>query len=263
MIEDDQGALVPVPLEAYGNDQARQIFVEALQNVKDAASKALGEGAAIDALCIPDYLDGQSKTILFNKAKEIGLRIHRPWQIIQWLNAARLAYGLDSCHAFGLNQKDCDIDEGPHQVVYVDYQPDSLELKVADVTEYGAFPLHHARVSLALDDEHILSKIGNALTNLSQSSVFAEIPPQYGRFEFLRAIVVGGEASQPLMEELHSALVEAFPGQESKIGDSIHPLYVGAVGAASKARYFMLHPEALEDIQTCPGHGAGVEHDEL
>lgn len=159
-----------------------------------------------------------------------------------------------------MTQKDCDIDEGPHQVIYVDYQPDALELKVADVTEYGAFSEYRARVSLADDDERNLSKIGNALTKLTQSSTFVDEQVRFDRFHFLRAIVVNGEVLQPSMEELHNALVEAFPGQESKIRDNINPLYVGAIGAAFKARWFTLHPEVFRDDELCQ---VGVELDEL
>lgn len=201
-------------------------------------------------------------TSVFDTVEELGLQIQQSWQIIRWLNAAHLAYGLNSCHAFSLDQKDCDIDEGPHQVVYVDYPPDALELKVPDVTEYGAFPEYRVRVSLADDDERILSQLGNALTKLKQSSSFVGTP-QFGRFDFLRAIVVSGAVSQPSVEELHHALVEAFPGQESKIRNSINLFYVGAVGAASRARYFTLHPEALRDDEHCQGHGGSMDHDEL
>jgi hypothetical protein len=142
----------------------------------------------------------------------------------------------------------------------VDYQLDALELKVADVTEYGAFSEYRARVSLADDDERNLSKIGNALTKLTQSSTFVDEQVQFDRFHFLRAIAVSGEVLQPSMEELHNALVEAFPDQESKIRDNINPLYVGAVGAAFKARWFTLHPEVFRDDELCQ---VRVELDEL
>lgn len=71
---------------------------------------------------------------------------------------------------------------------------------------------------------------------------------------------MSGEVLQPSTEELHNALVEAFPGQESKIRDNINPLYVGAVGAAFKARWFTLHPEVFRDDELCQ---VGVELDEL
>lgn len=161
-----------------------------------------------------------------------------------------------------MDQKNYNIDDGPHRVVYVDFEPDALELKVADVTEFGAFSEYRARV-LADDNECILSKIGDALAKLTQSSVFVKKQSRFDRFDFLRAIVVGGDISQPCMEELHNALVKAFPGQESKIRDNINPLYVGAVGAAARAWWFALHPEALRDDENCQGHGVNMEHNEL
>ncbi len=227
------------------------VFIEALHNVQDAAWNAHGQEVMVNALCIPDHLNDSSRRSIFDAVEEVGWRTHLPSQLVWWLNAARLAYGFNSCQAFGLTQNDCDIDDGPHEVVYVDYQPDALELKVADVTEYGAVSRYRARLSLADDDERILSKIESVLAKLTQSSTFVSEQPRFGHFHFLRATIVSGEVSQPSMEELHNALVEPFPGQESKIRDNINPLYVGAVGAASQARWFTLHPEVFGDDQLC------------
>lgn len=116
---------------------------------------------------------------------------------------------------------------------------------------------------LADDNECILSKFGDAVAQLTQSSVFVKKHSHFGHFDFLRAIVVSGDISQPSMEELYNTLLKAFPGQGSKIRDNINPLYVGAVGAAARARWFALHPEALRDDENCPGHGGNMKHDEL
>lgn len=128
-IEDNEGALVPAFPEAHDSDKARQLFVEALHNVQDAASNTPGQEAEVNVLCIPDYFNRSSLSSIFDAAEEAGIRMHQPSQVIRWLNAARLAYGLNSCHAFGMDQKNCDIDDGPHRVVYVDFEPDALELK--------------------------------------------------------------------------------------------------------------------------------------
>jgi len=49
----------------------------------------------------------------------------------------------------------------------VDYQPHALELKVADVTEYGAFSEYRARVSLADDDERNLLLSSTSIASTS------------------------------------------------------------------------------------------------
>lgn len=232
-------------------------------SVLGAVSNALGEETLINPLCVPNHFNDTSVRSVFNCVEDVDLPTHQSTQVIRWLNAACLAYGLNSCQAFGLNRKDCDIDDGPHEIVHVDYQLDLLELKAADVTEYCAFLEQHTRLSLIDDGENILLKNRHALTKFAQSSVLVPTNPDLGHFKYLKAIVVSGETLQLSMAQIRSALVEAFPGQESKIRDSINPLYVGAVGAAFQARYFTLHLEALKDDENSVSHGGNSGHSEL
>ncbi|KAL8822344.1 MAG: hypothetical protein Q9191_006918 [Dirinaria sp. TL-2023a] len=263
MIEDEKGALNPAPPEAHDKDQTKQILVKAFHSVQYAASSALGEEILINVLRIPNYSNVTLIGSVFDAVEEIGLPIHQPGQVIRWLNAARLAYGLNSCQAFRLTQKGCNIDDGPHQIVYVDYQSNFLELKVAPITEYGAFPEHHRRVSLWDDGKNAFVEIRHALAKFAQSSVFIPKDPHLSHFEFLRAIVVSSEVSQPSVAQIHTALIEAFPRQESEIRDSINPPYVGAVGAAFVARYFSARPEVLEDKRNSISHAGKSDHSEL
>lgn len=262
MVENRQGILIPAPPDTYDGDQARQIFVEALHTIQDAASNALGSDATINVLTIPNYFNHSSTMSVYEAAEEAGLPIQHPWQIIRWPNAGRLAYGLDSCRGFGLDKEECNFDDGVHEVVYVDYQADALELKFASVTEHSALVEHQTRNSLAESGNNHLSTIRNALTAFTQSAVFVNNEPRFGRFDFLRGIIVSGEIPQPRMEELRKLLVEAFPGQESKILNSIDPLYVGAAGAAYRARHSVLDPARFEEKAMDSGHGP-PDHDEI
>ena len=212
------------------------------------------------ALCIPDHFNSSSRSSVIFAAIE-ATDIKRPWQTIWRLNAARLAYGLNSCEGFGLDQRDCDIDEGPHRIVSIDYNIHALDLNVADVNELGALSEYHDRVSIPeAATGHTSTKIHEALLKLMDSA-FKSKQPQFGRFEFFRAIVLSGEVEREAMEELRNAVVRAFPGHENKIHDSIDHLYVGAVGAAFKARHFALNPDVLRDDEDSFSHGQ--EHDEL
>lgn len=187
--------------------------------------------------------------------------IEKPWQLIWRLNAARLAYDLNSCEGFGLDGLDCDIDEGPHEVVSLDYQVQALDLNVADVNEFGAISEYHDRVSLSEDgNAHNSAKIGEALLKLKGFAFRPTQSPYHGS-ESLRAIVLSGEVEPEAIEELRKAVVEVFSGHESKIRDTIDYLYVGAVGAAFQARYFALNPDVLRDDDD--GFSHGEHHDEL
>lgn len=81
-----------------------------------------------------------------DRDSEAGQPVHQPWQVKWRLNAARLAYGLNSCDGFVLDRKQCDIDDGPHEVVYADYNLSSLDVIVVDVNEHGAFSRYHVHV---------------------------------------------------------------------------------------------------------------------
>jgi hypothetical protein len=65
---------------------------------------------------------------------------------MRFLNAARLAYGLNSCKAFGLDSTNCDIYDGTHLTIIADYNQDSLKLTIVDVNEVGAFPSSQIRL---------------------------------------------------------------------------------------------------------------------
>ena len=262
MVEDIHGELVPAPSDPYNDDQAREIFAEAIVNIQNVVSEVLEEDIPITVLSIPSHFNSSSKSSLWDAIRDAGQPIHRPWQIERWLNTARLAYGLNSCKAFGLTREKCDIDDGPHQIVYADYRFDSLELRVADISEHGAFPEYRSLVAdLGFNRGRDILRIRDAL-DLLVTSYFVVKTPQYDRFDFLRAIILSGETAEPLMKELRAAVAEAFPGHKDKIRDSIDPLYVGAAGAAYQARQFALHPDLLKDIEPCPSDHES-EHDEL
>lgn len=74
------------------------------------------------------------------------------------LNAARFAYGLNSCEGFGFYDADCDVADAPHLVIFAEYNKDYLRLKVADAQQYVSDRIksHVILNHLGVDNDEIL-----------------------------------------------------------------------------------------------------------
>ena len=63
--------------------------------------------------------------------------------------------------------------------------------------------------------------------------------------DYLRAVVLSGEASDSGMEEMRLALASALPEYQGKFRMSLDPHFVGAFGAAQRARHISQNPKFL------------------
>jgi hypothetical protein len=61
----------------------------------------------------------------------------------------------------------------------------------------------------------------------------------------LRAIVLAGEASTLAMNNMNVVLRSSLPQYQAKLRTSLEPHFVGAFGAAQRARYIIHHAEFL------------------
>ena len=70
----------------------------------------------------------------------------------------------------------------------------------------------------------------------------------FGPFEFLRAIILSGEASSSDLDQMRDLIRKILPSKlHGKIRDSIDPRYIGAIGAAYQASIFARDPKILVD----------------
>lgn len=65
-------------------------------------------------------------------------------------------------------------------------------------------------------------------------------------FIYLRAIILNGEASSSGMKEMRQALTIALPEYRDKLRMMLDPHYIGAFGAAQRARHIAQTPDFLE-----------------
>lgn len=88
-------------------------------------------------------------------------------------------------------------------------------------------------------------------------------------FDFLKAIIVSGEAPKAATDALRTTIVSVLPELEDRFRDEIEPNWVGAVGAAQLAKVQIDTPSIFEDTAICFMEsediqaGSAEQHDEL
>lgn len=182
--------------------------------------------------------------------------IKQPWQVIDSVSAAWLAYDLNSCAGFGLEQNACDLEEGFHLIFVVEYNGEYLELTVAEVTGdtcgiHGQIRLH-ALGAAALDHtpskETHYQRVRDALQAFMADRHLT--PDHYLEWSSLRAVVISGDAPESAFGDLLRWIPAALGKHKDKIRNSVDPQYVGAVGAAHRGRHHFLTPGFLDDIDS-------------
>lgn len=89
--------------------------------------------------------------------------------------------------------------------------------------------------------------------NLNQGDIYHDL-------DFLRAVVLGGDASPQAIQILQKILADVLPHHSHLLKAQLDPSRLGAVGAAMWAMEQVEHPEILED--RFPGYYI-YQHDEL
>jgi hypothetical protein len=236
---------------ATHNDIAvRPIFHDALMTIKTATEKKLGHPVDIGVISQPLYFNETTSTALTYAAKEVQTGL--AGQVIRFTNAARMAYGLNSCEGFGMNSSSCDIFEGEHAVVVVDYNTEYLELAIGYVRTEDICSVRGYKRVKALGEDHKSS--ASYLDDVQK--VLQEFRGAYfATFDFwdygahVRAVVLSGHASKDGMNQMRKSLEQAWPEQyKNRFKDSMDPMYVGAAGAARMAQIQALRDLGLEAI---------------
>ncbi|KAH6683977.1 hypothetical protein B0J14DRAFT_571797 [Halenospora varia] len=302
-IYEDQGEPNDSHLNDYNEKQVQGIFSEALMSVKASSQKKLGSAVTVGAVSYPEWFDLPTIFCMRDGAVVAEPFLKRNWQFKKYFNAARLAYGLNSCGSFGLGSSDCAIEAGPHLIVHIHFDGDTLHYILAEINEFASQTVSQVEVKgldgdkfwpFAADEQghgglsqndigrmrsqfqHFLkssfeTSSPNAFSNFMQRIIFyypswQQNPhTQLDRFEDLHAVVFSGEASFAAMEKIRKIIVEELPDiAKTKSRNSIDPRYVATAGAAFQARLFGLDPSWLED----PNEGSHQievlgSHDEL
>jgi hypothetical protein len=142
--------LHPAPTEYLGyHENDREIFSQILRQVTDTATRSLGQDRSIEitVASVPSGLDSiASEHLHYSIIRTDASSLQHGWQKLQFLDAARLAYDLDSCEAFD-QPPSCNLEAGgPYTILYVDQTPNYLDLWAADVGEFTVAEFEHNRI---------------------------------------------------------------------------------------------------------------------
>ncbi|KAL8782633.1 MAG: hypothetical protein Q9213_005220 [Squamulea squamosa] len=117
----------------HNSDRAKAVFIDALKGIQEAASNVVQHSVEIATVSVPHHFNDSSKDAVTEAFKEVEPSYRQYWQVIRSVVATRLAYGLHNCEAFGLSRETCNIDDGPHYMIVVEYRETYLQLFIADV----------------------------------------------------------------------------------------------------------------------------------
>lgn len=147
----DDGTFISIPPRRYWQwgydyDQAEQIITEALRRVKQAARAIHGAPTTIGAITYPYFFDSESSDAMLTAALRFEPHLRVSWQFRKVLNNARLAYGDNYCHTFGITKLPRLDLVHTHLWIFVDFDGKVLEITFIDVTFGGSTPLERFRM---------------------------------------------------------------------------------------------------------------------
>ena len=288
----ENGTLVPAPPETHDLPSATKMFTTALRDLKNAVATQADRNLKFQTISIPQYFNDSSFHAVADAAADVEPHFSA-MQIIKFNYAAREGYNLTSCTSFGLAASECDIDDGPHFIIQIDYHTSYLEIVMADVGDLTFGIEAHARykdlgeaaAAITFPPNKLktwrdwiprsqrrlpanttlnhYTTIEAKLTNFLKQHEYT--PTGFNRLDDLRAVTLSGSASASGFESLRNVVAAALGHRKDKIRATIEPHYVGAIGAGQRGRWQLRNPGFLDDFMSTMREGTPSfrEHDEL
>jgi len=120
-VRDDRGDLILAPPEHHDEEKAKRIYSEALTTIRNVSLISLDTQVPIGAITYPQHFNGSTLTTLRDTAMGLEPSLFRAWQFKKFLSCARLAYGMDSCLGFGLNNTSCNMKDDINEALFINY----------------------------------------------------------------------------------------------------------------------------------------------
>ncbi|KAH8705210.1 hypothetical protein BGW36DRAFT_367085 [Talaromyces proteolyticus] len=256
----DGDSLIPTSPDPDHNPKLESIFAKWMDRIHNTVNTNASIPNIITSISIPQHFNGSLYSAVGNAALKNEEGMIRPWQTRHYYNAARLAYHLNSCQGLGLDSRTCHIEDGPHLVLFLDYNESYLEFFLADVGEFTFINVAKKRM------EHLKTSTfdaSNADGLRNELLSFIDRNLRYDVRDDLRAIVFSGDAAKSRFQELRNEIIRAMPEHATRIRDSIDPALVGAIGAAEWAKLQVQNPKILKDIEVDTTIPNNPVHDEL
>ncbi len=197
----ESDSLVPAPPDTHNEENAQIYFTEALVSLGKAAERNLGDlKLAIGAVSSPQYFNGSSRRALMLALQIVEPELRQLHQVVVGSHAIRLTYALESCEAFGFSNQKCDIEDGTHYVLVVEFEKRYLQLSLLDVASDTVGTLNRTRFNELGEEEGITQGSGedeahyrHVQDELRAFMVDNNVGPKQEKENFLQAVIVSGE----------------------------------------------------------------------
>lgn len=213
--------------------------------IRGAADVELGDQIRNVVITVPDYVKADLHEPIFRGAEKAGFFLNRDGMVRKLLRGTSAVLSA--------------YPRSPGSTILVSYNEASLGLQMAYMaTVSGGTTLYelgeHAVTKRS--KEHYLDTVKQAIQGWL--AVAPKVTPVEGYLETdIRAVVMSGDASAGGFEDLKRILGEGFAAGDDSgewLKDSIEPLYVAAVGAATKGWEMVDNPVKYK-LQGAPDHG--------
>ncbi|TVY23259.1 hypothetical protein LHYA1_G007940 [Lachnellula hyalina] len=249
----------------YTKPEVDTLLTVVLSSIQQATETKLNRKVEILGITYPAYIvDYGYLRNLLDIAIEILPGMNDGTQVWPYLHSIRQAYGLNTAEALGY-PAGTDIDDEENLLLHFDYQNSVLKASITAITERTTNIERHFRIVDFGGPKQVaspkrleyLSLRTKALIN-EELSIPSSAPVQLTDF---KRIIFSGDAPASEFKKVREAIIKAVPEFSDRFLDDIKPGWVGAVGAARRAREYRLNPPVIDIAEQI--YDSDGWHDEL
>ncbi|KAF7917202.1 uncharacterized protein EAE98_010307 [Botrytis deweyae] len=228
--------------EIYSDSELKKLFKVTLSAIQKATETKLNRPIEVLGITYHDVMIGDLNNLL-DVAIELLPGMKDGSQLRNYLHSMRLGYRLNTAEALGY-PAGTDIDQESNLLLHFDYQDSRLEVSITDggtkislveqrfkIPDFGGV----GQIASLEKLEHLAARLKYFVKiALSDSQ-----PPELTEF---RRIIFSGNAPASEFQKIRETIIKVIPDFTDRFSEGIDPAWVSAVGAARRAKEYMLNP---------------------
>ncbi|TGO21191.1 hypothetical protein BPAE_0234g00030 [Botrytis paeoniae] len=228
--------------EIYSDSELKELFNVTLSAIQKATETKLNRPIEVLGITYLDVMIGDLNNLL-DVAIELLPGMKDGSQLRHYLHSMRLGYCLNTAEALGY-PAGTDIDQESNLLLHFDYQDSRLEVSITD----GGTKISSVEQRFKIPDFGGVGQIASPkkLEHLAtRLKYFVKIalsdsqPPELTEF---RRIIFSGDAPASEFQKIRETIIKVIPDFADRFSEGIDASWVSAVGAARRAREYMLNP---------------------
>ncbi|PQE05075.1 vitamin H transporter protein [Rutstroemia sp. NJR-2017a BVV2] len=248
----------------YKDSQVNELLAKTFLSIKEATETKLNQQVEILSITYPFCISDQGyRSNLFEAATEVLPGMKDITQFWMYFHSIRQAYKLNTAEALGY-PAGTNIDHQDSMLLHIDYQDSLLDVAATDIlgdftgvtSSFQIFDFGNGKQAASPAQlETFKLRLRKLIDGeLAPPTNAGHLPAQ---LEDFRYVIFSGTAPQSEFQKLRESIIEAVPEFSDRfIKDSIDPEWVGAVGAARRAKVYQVEGPPSWD------HWEYVIHDE-